>query len=1198
MSFTPTGVEFIAKNLNKYLSGLTKADNAQQALAKSATSIGKNFNSLGDSVLGFGSTAGKVALGGVATLGAATGALGAISLKTAIDFESAFAGVLKTTSGLDDGFGELTATGAELRQEFVDLSKEVPKTFEELAAIGEIGGQLGIGQEALLEFTETVAALGVSTNLAEEEAASGLARLSNIFAIETNAMGQNITQLGSTIVALGNNFATTERDILAFGERIAGAGAIAGLTQADVLSIGTAMSSVGVQAEAGGTAVQKVLLAINNAAVGATTGFADYTTEIEKNEGKLRKLNATSARLEAQLPGLQSELLAQFDAFTATGGSAADFGRQLGDKTREKAFETALSIRDLTAETNLLRTEQGKPIPVGQLNKFAQVAGLTSDQFQKLWNEDASQAFRLFVEGLGAAGDDAVTILEDIGIADQRLIRSFLSLSGAGDLLSRTLELGNSAFEENTALQEEAARRYATTESQLLIFKNTLRATADIVGSRFLPFANQLITAGKNLVERFTAPLADSLDNRVVPAINRLVELGGQLGSAFQTTGAAGVLATLGITPQAGELITQITESIGSFAGIITSSLTPALTGLAGGGLINIINQGIIFLNQNFEAVKGAIIGIGVVLAGGVFVALAAAIVSLASPINLIIVAAAALGAAWNTNFLGIQNITQQALAVISAVIGSIISSVLPPLQQSFVNITAALNNLGLNWSDVWNALLTATQIVAIGIGVVITTLLAVIVGLVTGIAQGLATATSYWTAFENAISLVFQGIVTNLYGFITIFQGILNGDWAQIGEGFALVWEGVKLNMEGILLGIVTIVSSTIDTLYSILEGFYDGAVGIFESLYNTLVGNSIVPDMVNGIINWFNFLPGAVTDALSGLGEIAQSIFGNLFGGGEESGPAFDLSGLTTGLDAIVPAIDALNLKITEIGTVTLVILTDAFMTFSVVAIAQLGLVLVSTQTVDLALNNISLITIPLLIVQHTLLTTTMITQLIMVHQQILIVDQALLTIANITFPALTASSISTTTTIISGFAAVNKILGETIALLGKAAAAFTNLGKAAKSAGETIVDKMKSAKSALENLKRVVEQLIIKFEKLEAAARRAAAAARDAGNSSGGASAASGLGFQSGTLGFTVPPGFPNDTFPIRVTSGEEVVVAPRSSSIEQILAQRLARGGSLGGGRVTENNYNFQMNVQTGADASSVIRQYSVMKALLG
>ena len=54
----------------------------------------------------------------------------------------------------------------------------------------------------------------------------------------------DIDRLGSVVVALGNNFATVESQIVDFTQRIAGAGQIAGLSVADVAGIGTAFASL------------------------------------------------------------------------------------------------------------------------------------------------------------------------------------------------------------------------------------------------------------------------------------------------------------------------------------------------------------------------------------------------------------------------------------------------------------------------------------------------------------------------------------------------------------------------------------------------------------------------------------------------------------------------------------------------------------------------------------------------------------------------------------------------------------------------------------------------------------------------------------------------------------------------------------------------------------------------------------------
>lgn len=58
------------------------------------------------------------------------------------------------------------------------------------------------------------------------------------------------SKLGSVVVALGNNFATTEADIVSMASRLAATGELTGLSEAQIMGLATAMSSVGIEAEA------------------------------------------------------------------------------------------------------------------------------------------------------------------------------------------------------------------------------------------------------------------------------------------------------------------------------------------------------------------------------------------------------------------------------------------------------------------------------------------------------------------------------------------------------------------------------------------------------------------------------------------------------------------------------------------------------------------------------------------------------------------------------------------------------------------------------------------------------------------------------------------------------------------------------------------------------------------------------------
>lgn len=173
-------------------------------------------------------------------------AIGAVSTKAAIDTETAFTGVAKTTDFVGNEF-------EEFKDKIFELSERLPATAVEIAGVAEAAGQLGIEKKNLVDFTETMIKLGDTTNLTADEASSALAKFANI----TQMPQEQFERLGSTIVALGNSLATTEADIVAMGTRIASAGSQAGMSEAQIMSFAGALSSVGISAEAGGTAFSK-----------------------------------------------------------------------------------------------------------------------------------------------------------------------------------------------------------------------------------------------------------------------------------------------------------------------------------------------------------------------------------------------------------------------------------------------------------------------------------------------------------------------------------------------------------------------------------------------------------------------------------------------------------------------------------------------------------------------------------------------------------------------------------------------------------------------------------------------------------------------------------------------------------------------------------------------------------------------------
>lgn len=259
-------------------------DAAMKKAASSADGLTKTFKSIGQQATDVGMTLTKALT--VPLLGIGVGAA-----KAAMDFESSFAGIRKTVDGVVDSAGNLTEAGKQMSQAMRDLSKTIPVNVNDLNRLGESAGALGVPRDRVVEFTKVMAELGVTTNLTADEAADSIARIQNIF----GAAGQNTDRLASTLVALGNAGASTEKEIVEMSQRIAGAGHTVGLTQAQVLGFASTLASVGINAEAGGSAISRVFLKINDAVASGGSAMSEFARVANMSAADFKKAFQTDA---------------------------------------------------------------------------------------------------------------------------------------------------------------------------------------------------------------------------------------------------------------------------------------------------------------------------------------------------------------------------------------------------------------------------------------------------------------------------------------------------------------------------------------------------------------------------------------------------------------------------------------------------------------------------------------------------------------------------------------------------------------------------------------------------------------------------------------------------------------------------------------------------------------------------------------
>lgn len=214
------------------------------------------------------------------------------AVKSAMDWETAWVGVTKTVDGTDEQM-------SKLEQNLLNMSKDLGVSKDELAGFAEAAGQSGVAVDDIANFTRVISDLNVATNVTGEEGARTIAKLFNQMKIGV----EETSNFGSALTALGNNFPTTEKEILDLSSRLASTGNIVGLTGQEVLALSTAMSSLGSEAEAGGTAISKI--------------FKKMQTSVATNNHQLEQFAAVSGLTVEQFSDLfRNDALGAVQAFT------------------------------------------------------------------------------------------------------------------------------------------------------------------------------------------------------------------------------------------------------------------------------------------------------------------------------------------------------------------------------------------------------------------------------------------------------------------------------------------------------------------------------------------------------------------------------------------------------------------------------------------------------------------------------------------------------------------------------------------------------------------------------------------------------------------------------------------------------------------------------------------------------------------
>lgn len=451
----------------------------------------------------------------------------------AIDYERAFANVIRTTS---DG----SISMAQLRDELTGLAATLPVTFDELAKIAALGGQLGIKGSGIDEFTSVVARLTATTDLTADAAGTALGRFNALLGVAP----EDFEKLASAILKVGVNSVATETQIVAISTQISSMADFAGYTAEQVVGLAGALASVGAAPELSRGTITRTFALISKAVAEGGSDLGEFAriagvsseefssafgtsrfsplfqsflanlgemqTEGENTVVTLNRLGISSVRdvpLLLRLAGATDTVARSFDNAKTGFADGTELQRQYGIIATTTASRIQLLVNNITNLFAILGGGTTGPISffVDQLSLMAQAAA-------DFLATDIGQGVAIFAIALTALIGVVFTIAGGLAFA-----------AGTGLLFANALDkLGLSAVAANVGVKTLQA-----TIATGVIGTVAAASIAVTVGQ----FA--LLTAGSNL-------LSDSLNqlwNEDFP--NTRQEIAGMLGDAdkFTSTG-------------------------------------------------------------------------------------------------------------------------------------------------------------------------------------------------------------------------------------------------------------------------------------------------------------------------------------------------------------------------------------------------------------------------------------------------------------------------------------------------------------------------------------------------------------------------------------------------------------------------------------------------------------------------------------
>ena len=661
------------------------------------------------------------------------------------------------------------------------------------------------------------------------------------------ASAKSFADYDSAVAQLSRTSGLTDKDLDAMKGTIASLSDQLGLTETDVANIASSVAAYGVTGVkdiAGVTEVaSQMQVAFENvSAEDAAASIAKFSNITGLSIKDVDKLGSCIAGLENDSAALAPEIM---EVNNRIGGMCSSVKMTAPEIS---AWSTAMISGGMSAElagSNFTKFQGVLSSACSQggaaVQGFADVAGMSADEFVQLYSTDATAATEAFLQGLNKiedGGGSVVSVLDDLNLGGTEQVRMMQVLMAAADDgskgysdLQKYMSIANEEFDKGTALQEEFDTQSNTLKFTMQSLKAELSDTGKAIGAALAPAIQDV--AGKftdwlGKVQQFAQE-----HPKVVQGITGIV---------------AGAMAFGGVALVVGKFVSAIGGIVSGIGTAISavSSIASAISGL------------------------GGVIGL------------------LTNPITLVIAGIAAFAAAfvycWN-NVEGFKEKVTEAFNTVCSIVSGVVSTVWDVIQT------------------VWGAIKPFVVDVFSGIATIIGEVFTIILDIVVPVVEGIwNTIQAVWGAIKPYVEAIFGGIADYLGGIwdviysvikgaLDIIKAVMEGDWGAIKDivinmvegikdGVQRTWDGIKQVVSTVLDGIKSVVSSAWEGIKSAISSALDAIKSVVSSIWESIKSKiSSVLDAIKSVVSsaWEG-IKSKISSALEGVKSVASNAWENI--------------------------------------------------------------------------------------------------------------------------------------------------------------------------------------------------------------------------------------------------------------------------------------------------------------------------------